>query len=98
MDFRTGVRFSSLPPRRGDPYGSPYFCTKIRLHFVGCRSFSVKSHVCCGYVFASAGMTPPLHYQLFTSAPYGAKYLFCPVFPRYGKPKGLPFFIAKLMF
>ena len=31
-----------------------------------CSSFTVKSHVCFGYAFASARITPPLHYQLFT--------------------------------
>ncbi|MBO4898330.1 MAG: hypothetical protein J5590_08550 [Clostridia bacterium] len=31
-----------------------------------CCSFSVKSHVRSDYAFASAGITPTLHYQLFT--------------------------------
>ena len=29
-------------------------------------SFFAKGHVCFGYAFASARITPPLHYQLFT--------------------------------
>ena len=64
---------------------------KIRLHFIGCRSFvpqnlsgfaggtlhlavlfcrcssfSEKSHVCCGYAFVNARMTPSRRYQLFS--------------------------------
>ena len=36
-------------------------CTKIRLHFIGCRSFFAKGHVCVGYSLASALITPLAH-------------------------------------
>ena len=67
------------------------FYKKIRLHFIGCRSFvpqnlsgfaggtlhlavlfcccrsfSEKSHACCGYAFVNARMTPSRRYQLFS--------------------------------
>ena len=42
------------------------FSLQKNVRLLPCSSFSVKSHVCFGYAFASARITPPLHYQLFT--------------------------------
>ena len=65
----------SHPLFRGEPFGSPcFFCAKTRLHFIGCRSFFAKRHVCVGYSLASALITPLAHYHLFArnvSAAYG---------------------------
>lgn len=51
------TRFPLPPPRRGEPFGSPYFIFKIRLHFIGCRSFFAKSHarLTCSFVNALSG-------------------------------------------
>ena len=56
------VRVQLGEPRRGEPFGSPRFCTKTRLYFIGCRSFLAKGHVRAGYSLASA------HKQLWLTA------------------------------
>lgn len=64
--FRTGVQFSSSPPRHGEPFGSPYFIFKIRLHFIGCRSFFEKSHARLNCSVVNALSTFRCRYQLFS--------------------------------
>ena len=58
-----------------------FFISKIRLHFIGCRSFSAKGHIRVGYSLASSLITPLAHYQPFAKRRLRRKYLYGSSFP-----------------